>query len=218
MTLKEDHENPHELSHEAQELILHGDNTAHLYHRSKVPVMQNLEKKHRKGVYDHDKAKKLWAYHADRVAQDYTKTHGHAGGPKWHEMFSTKHRRQAAAHWADQHAAEMSHGNFHEETGTNFAAEIVYAAMEAKPVQANENFAAAVKERSKALVDDKKCDLSGKFMEAFELNPAKKGMWAGYSKAGIEKAKAKAKADHDVTREREATFALNAKNHFKKGA
>jgi hypothetical protein len=267
-----------ELSHEARELVLHGDNSSHLYHTSKVPIMKNLEKKFHKGVYDHDKAKKLWGYHADRAAQEYTKQYGHPG-QKWHEMFSTKHRRQAAHHWADEHRDEMGYGNFHE--SENFAEEIVIAAMVGKPVDAHTNFKDALIERSKHLVDDKKSELAGHFMEAwsdhyetpkskrgmwdgwskedlekelkktkadgntkrtkeiefalraksgwgkvpeetevkettYHLNPKKKGMWKGWSKAEIEKAKSKAKESGNTTREREATFALNAKNDWGK--
>lgn len=47
----------------------------------------------------------------------------------------------------------------------------------------------------------------------FKLNPAKKGMWNGKSLGQIEKAKAAAKRSGNVTREREATFAINAKEH-----
>ena len=46
---------------------------------------------------------------------------------------------------------------------------------------------------------------------AFKLNPAKKGMWKGKSVSDIQKAKTAAKKSGDVTKEREAVFALNAK-------
>ncbi len=45
----------------------------------------------------------------------------------------------------------------------------------------------------------------------FKLNPKKKGMWDGKSVEEIETALAAAKKSGDVTREREAVFALNAK-------
>jgi predicted outer membrane protein len=48
---------------------------------------------------------------------------------------------------------------------------------------------------------------------AFKLNPKKKGMWKGKSLAEIEAAKAAAKRSGNVTREREAVFAINAKTH-----
>jgi hypothetical protein len=213
--LDEDHNHSDtELHPQSKALILHGDNDSHLYHSSTVPIRKNLNKKIKKGTYDHEKAKKLWGYHADRAAQSYTKEHGHAG-QKWHELFSTKHRKAAAAHWADEHHEAVitgDSGHVHED---DMASEIVFAAMGKKPVGVNINFKEAILERSKELIDDQKCELSGKFMESlkpFKLNPAKKGMWNGWSKKAIGKAKSSAKKDGDVTREREATFALNSRN------
>lgn len=210
--IKEDHNHSDtELSHEAKELVLHGDNNSHLYHSSTVPIRKNLNKKIKKGVYDHEKAKKLWGYHADRAAQSYTKEHGHAG-QKWHELFAPKHRKAAAKHWADEHhEAVMSgdSGHMHED---ETASEIVFAAMGKKPLDVNINFKDAVLERSQHLVSEKKSELEGNFMESFKLNPAKKGMWNGWSEKDISKAKTSAKKDGNVTREREATFALNAKS------
>ena len=164
--IAEDHNHSDtELSQKAHDLVLHADNTSHLYHQSHVPVAKNLEKKMKKGVYDHEKAKKLWSYHADRAAQDWTKTHGHVG-TKWHEHFPTKVRKEAAAHWADAHHAEMSAGNYHI-TKEDVAAEIVYAAMEGKAASLSSEFTGAIVERSRELLDEKKASLAGKFTDAF---------------------------------------------------
>jgi hypothetical protein len=103
-----------EMSDAAHELSLHADNDRHLYRNSHVPVAKNLEKKFKKGSYDHEKAKKLWGYHADRAAQSYSKQHGDVKTP-WHKMFTTADRKQAASHMADKHQAEMDAGNFHSE-------------------------------------------------------------------------------------------------------
>jgi hypothetical protein len=111
---KESWEITEELSDAAHELVLHADNDHHLYKSSHVPVAKNLEKKHKKGTYDHEKAKKLWKYHADRAAHSYAKQHG-SPGQKGHHIFSVKDRQQAAKHFADSHHAEMKAGNFHEE-------------------------------------------------------------------------------------------------------
>ena len=102
------------MSDAAHELSLHADNDRHLYRNSHVPVAKNLEKKFKKGSYDHEKAKKLWGYHADRAAQSYSKQHGDVKTP-WHKMFTTADRKQAASHMADKHQAEMDAGNFHSE-------------------------------------------------------------------------------------------------------
>ena len=92
----------HKLSDTAKELVLHADNDSHLYHSSHEPIMKNLAKKHAKGVYDSEKAKKLWGYHADRAAFNYHKQHGDKSVP-WHKMFTPEHRKEAAAHWESEH-------------------------------------------------------------------------------------------------------------------
>jgi hypothetical protein len=91
----------HEMSHEAHELVLYADNDHHLHRTSEEPIVKNLRRKHAKGVYDSEKAKKLWGYHADRAAQKYAKDHGSKDHP-WHKMFPPSARKQAAAHWESQ--------------------------------------------------------------------------------------------------------------------
>lgn len=91
--------------HAMHELVLHGDNTGHLYHQSHQPIVHNLAKHMAKGKYDHEKARKLWGYHADRVAQDYHREHGGQG--KWHHAFSTATRRAAAHHWEESNRHEV---------------------------------------------------------------------------------------------------------------
>ena len=87
-----------DLSDEARELVLHGQNDEHLVRSSHEPIMKNLAKKMAKNKYDEEKARKLWGYHADRSAQSYHKEHGTPNHP-WHKMFPTEHRKQAASHW-----------------------------------------------------------------------------------------------------------------------
>jgi nuclear transport factor 2 (NTF2) superfamily protein len=99
------------LSHEANELVLYGDNTHHLYTSSHMPIVKNLAKKIKKGTYDHEKAKQLWGYHADRAAKSYHKEFG-SPGQKWHQMFTPEHRKEAAAHWADEQHAMIKNGEY----------------------------------------------------------------------------------------------------------
>lgn len=89
-----------ELSDAARELVLHADNNHHLHRSSHMPIIANLQRKVKKGVYDHSHAKDLWKYHADRAAHSYAKEHGD-GRTAWHKMFSTTDRRQAAHHFAN---------------------------------------------------------------------------------------------------------------------
>jgi hypothetical protein len=97
----------------ARELHTYADDNAQLHKTSHVPVAKNLEKKFKKGTYDHEKAKTLWKYHADRAADAYAKEHG--SGQKGHEMFSVADRKKAAERMANDHHAEMKAGNFHKE-------------------------------------------------------------------------------------------------------
>jgi hypothetical protein len=137
-------------SAESHELVSHADNTEHLYKTSHVPVAKNLEKKFKKGTYDHEKAKKLWKYHADRSADSYAKEHG-SPGQKGHHIFSVKDRHDAASHFADRHHDEMKAGNFHEG--------VEYADIEALQEDYAEKFQTALKASGKTLAqmsDDEK--------------------------------------------------------------
>lgn len=89
-----------ELSHGARELTLHADNDSQLHRSSHQPIVKNLQRKHAKGAYDHDKATKLWGYHANRAAKSYEKQHG--------GKFSVADRKAAASHFAD--SARDEHG------------------------------------------------------------------------------------------------------------
>lgn len=93
-------------SEAARELVLHADNDEQLYRSSHQPIIKNLQKKKAKGIYDHEKATKLWGYHADRAAQSYHKAHGSAN-QKWHQMFTTADRKKAAKMFADQAKDEL---------------------------------------------------------------------------------------------------------------
>lgn len=88
-----------------RELRVFADNDSHLYHSSKVPIEKNLLKKHAKGVYNHEKAIKLWGYHADRAAQAYHKEFG-TKDQHWSKMFPKAVRNAAAKEWADDHRDE----------------------------------------------------------------------------------------------------------------
>jgi len=114
----------------SRELELHSGNDEGAY-RHRSAVEKNLSKKFKKGTYDHDKAKKLWQMHADRVAQSYHKQHMDSKTP-WHKQINTATRKHAAATMADDWHSEMKAGNFHESveegsikgSGTNRKAEL----------------------------------------------------------------------------------------------
>ena len=54
----------------AWELYLYADNTSELYSQ-KLAIIDNLRKKAIKGIYDHNKAVKLWGYWMESAARRY---------------------------------------------------------------------------------------------------------------------------------------------------
>lgn len=89
-----------EASSDARELMTFADSDEDLYHRSHKPIINNLAKKAKKGVYNPEKAKILWKHHADKTVQAYVKRHGFPGDEnKWNKWFTTSTRKEAAEHW-----------------------------------------------------------------------------------------------------------------------
>jgi len=86
-----------------RELVLYADNDANLYQQSAVPIMKNLTRKWRKGVYDSELAAKLWLYHATRAAKNYAQEFGYA--------FSVQDRKAAAKEFEENWRAELEAGN-----------------------------------------------------------------------------------------------------------
>ena len=61
------------VQQEARELYLYIVNDTNLYHRFTQPIIANLQKKYRKGVYDRDLALKSWQRLADEGNRQYVK-------------------------------------------------------------------------------------------------------------------------------------------------
>lgn len=94
------------VSPSAKELVLFADNDSHLHKNSHHPIMANLAKKAKKGVYDPKLAAKLWGYHADRAAVKYHKEMGEPTD-KWHKAWPKAVRDEAAGHWEEFHRDEL---------------------------------------------------------------------------------------------------------------
>ena len=80
----------------ARELALFTINDGDLYHRQTLPIIANLKRKIKRGIYDPSKALKLWGYLAESAAKDYVKQLC-ATGERWFDMFPPDTRREAAA-------------------------------------------------------------------------------------------------------------------------
>jgi hypothetical protein len=83
----------------AHELTLFAINESELYRQRIVPVINNLRKKVKKGVYRADLALKLWRYVADDAAKRYT--HGGYGTGKGYGIFTVPIREATAKELAE---------------------------------------------------------------------------------------------------------------------
>lgn len=95
----------------ARKLELFIENDSDLYRQSEQPIIKNLVKKKKKGIYDHYLATKLWRYHADRGAQKYAKVFG-SSGQKWFKMFNVPTRNKVALDFTDHFETEYALGNY----------------------------------------------------------------------------------------------------------
>ncbi len=91
----------------ADELTMFIVNDADLYRQNIQPVLKNLAKKIKKGVYDPAKALKLWQYSAQWGAQKYTKEFRISGTHGSYGMFSPHDRREAAKQLAEHYEEEL---------------------------------------------------------------------------------------------------------------
>ena len=58
------------------ELDLYLMNNEELYRRRFMPIITNIKRKIRRGIYDHEKVIKLWMYLVDDAAREYIKEFG----------------------------------------------------------------------------------------------------------------------------------------------
>jgi hypothetical protein len=93
----------------AQELYLFAVNESELYRQRIVPVINNLRKKVKKGIYRADLALKLWRYVADDAAKRYT--HGMYGHGPGYGIFTVPIREAAARELAAHYESEVMRKN-----------------------------------------------------------------------------------------------------------
>jgi len=91
--------------HALVELHIYADNTAELYTQKKA-ILQNIERRIRKGTYDPRLAPKLWLYWIDAAAKRYTKEFDAPGGSSF-GIFNKATREELARRIAEQEYAEL---------------------------------------------------------------------------------------------------------------
>jgi len=98
-------------SDEATELKIFIENDGQLYRSQFQPIQKNLITKMARGIYDHNKAVKLFMYLCESGAKSYIKQFGTSDG-KWFEMFDKRARLEVADELATEFEDEAELGNY----------------------------------------------------------------------------------------------------------
>ena len=89
--------------HAETELKLYIENDRDLYRQQIVPIIKNVQRRMKKGTYDHIKAPKLWMYLVDNGAKKYVKEFG--GDVR--SQFPKDVRQSVAVQFANEYRAEI---------------------------------------------------------------------------------------------------------------
>ena len=95
----------------AKELFLWIENDGDLYRQQYTPIIKNLVAKKARGVYDHDKAAKLFGYLAESGAKRYNREVGD-GVERIPSYFPKKLRDAVAEELRDRFEDEYELGNY----------------------------------------------------------------------------------------------------------
>lgn len=91
----------------AKELVLFIENDGDLSRRHVVPMIENLAKKKVRGVFDNEKAVKLFEYLTEAGAKKYNVEHGHGKPTPVNAIFDKQTRRAAASELLDRYMEEI---------------------------------------------------------------------------------------------------------------
>ena len=92
-------------------------NNEDLYRRRFMPIISNIKRKLAKGIYDHEKAQKLWMYLVDDAAKKYVKEFGSPGSDV-KDMFPKETREKVARDLADKEKENIEQGEYDAIKGT----------------------------------------------------------------------------------------------------
>ena len=104
-------------SEETRELDLFIMNDEELYRRRFMPIILNLKRKIKRGIYDHEKAVKLWMYLVDDAAKEYVKEFG-SQSEDVKDMFPKETREKVARDLADKEKENIEQGEYDAIKGT----------------------------------------------------------------------------------------------------
>lgn len=95
----------------ARELKIYIDNDGDLYRQQTTSILKNLITKKARGVYDREKAVKLFMYLTESGAKKYAREFG-SRDAVWHEMFTKPTREAAAREMVEEFEEEARLGNY----------------------------------------------------------------------------------------------------------
>lgn len=87
----------------ARELHLYAVNDDDTYARSLSPIMDNMDRKKQRGIFDQEKACKAFEYAAEHAARRYCQKYGGL----WCQVFNAVTRRAAAALLLDDYLSDV---------------------------------------------------------------------------------------------------------------
>ena len=99
------------------ELDLFIMNDEDLYRRRFMPIITNIKRKMKRGVYDHEKVIKLWMYLVDDAARQYVQEFG-SPDQDVKDMFPKETRLQVAQVIADREKENIEQGEYDVVKGT----------------------------------------------------------------------------------------------------
>ena len=92
-------------------------NDEDLYRRRFMPIISNIKRKMKRGVYDHDKVIKLWMYLVDDAAKKYVQEYG-STDQDVKDVFPKETRLQVAQVIADRELENIKQGEYDAPQGT----------------------------------------------------------------------------------------------------
>ena len=92
-------------------------NDEDLYRRRFMPIISNIKRKMKRGIYDHDKVVKLWMYLVDDAAKEYIKQFG-TRDQDVADMFPKETRMRVAQIIADREKENIEQGEYDVTQGT----------------------------------------------------------------------------------------------------
>ena len=101
----------------SRELDLYIMNSEELYRRKFMPIILNLKRKMAKGIYDHEKAVKLWMYLVDDAAKEYVKEFG-SQSEDVKDMFPLETRLHLASVMSQRELDNIKQGEYDAPKGT----------------------------------------------------------------------------------------------------